>query len=57
MKKALSILVFLFIAIANSVVFAQTPGLTIKLLDALSFTISQPENLNLEYIDSGKKKG
>mgnify|MGYP001166067026 FL=1 len=56
MKKALSILVFLFIAIANSVVFAQTPGLTIKLLDALSFTISQPEDLNLEYIDSGKKK-
>ncbi len=56
MKKALSILVFLFIAVTHSAVYAQTPGLTIKLLDALSFTISQPENLNLEYSDAGKKR-
>jgi len=54
MKKALILLVFLFIAVAHSAVYAQSSGLSIKLLDALSFTISQPETLNLEYIDTGK---
>jgi len=56
-KKALILFVFLFIAVANSTVYAQSPGLTIKLLDALSFKISQPENLNLEYINNDKIKG
>lgn len=56
MKKVIVLFLFLFIAKAHSAVFAQTPGLTIKLLDALSFTISQPENLNLEYINGGKTK-
>ncbi len=56
MKKALSLSVFLFITMTHAVLNAQTLGLNIKLLDALSFTISQPESLNLEYINSGKMK-
>ncbi len=56
MKKALVFFVFLFIAMAHSVVYAQTPGLSIKLLDALSFTISQPEGFDLEYINTGRTK-
>jgi hypothetical protein len=56
MKKALVFLVFLFIAVAQSVVYAQSPGLSIKLLDALSFTISQPEGFDLEYINTGRTK-
>jgi hypothetical protein len=56
MKKALVFLLFLFITGAQSAVNAQTPGLSIKLLDALSFTISQPENFDLEYVNSGRTK-
>ena len=56
MKKVFILFVFLFIAVAHSAVYAQTPGLTIKLLDALSFKISQPEDLNLEYINNDKMK-
>lgn len=56
MKKALILLIFLFTALAHSVVYAQTPGLSIKILDALSFTISQPEGFDLEYINTGRTK-
>ncbi len=56
MKKVVYSLVFLFIGLAHSEAYAQSLGLTIKLLDALSFRISQPENINLEYINTGKTK-
>ena len=54
MKKALILFVFLFTSLADTVVYAQTLGLSIKLLDALSFTISQPESIDLEYVNTGR---
>jgi hypothetical protein len=56
MKKVLILLVFLFIASSKTEIYAQTPGLSIQLLDALSFTINQPENLDFEYVNTGKIK-
>jgi len=56
MKKVLFLIVFLFITLSNTMINAQTPGLSIQLLDALSFTINQPENLDLEYVNTGKFK-
>lgn len=48
MKKAFILLVLLFLSLAYSAVYSQTQGLNIKLLNVLSFTISQPLNLKPE---------
>jgi hypothetical protein len=56
MKKVLFLIVFLFITLSTTMINAQTPGLSIQLLDALSFSINQPENLDLEYVNTGKFK-
>ena len=54
MKKIF--VIFLFIATFNSKIYAQAPGLTIKLLDALSFTITQPDLLDFVSRKGNKKK-
>ena len=56
MKKVFVLFLFLFIAALNSKIYAQAPGLTIKLLDALSFTITQPELLDFVSRKGNKKK-
>lgn len=47
MKKANILIAILFIMNMINNVYAQTPGLSIKLLDALSFSISQPEQISV----------
>lgn len=56
MKKVFVFFIFLFISTINSNIYAQAPGLTIKLLDALSFTITQPELLDFVSRKGNKKK-
>jgi hypothetical protein len=56
MKKVYLVFLYLFIATINSNIYAQSPGLSIKLLDALSFTITQPELLNFVSKKGNKKK-
>lgn len=56
MKKANILIVILFIMYMTDNVYAQTPGLTIKLLDALSFSISQPEKIDLRSEKSNKNE-
>ncbi|MDP3467939.1 MAG: hypothetical protein Q8S11_06365 [Daejeonella sp.] len=56
MKKVFILFLFYFMVLTHSMVYAQSPGLSIKLLDALSFTISQPQDFDLEYINTGKMK-
>ena len=48
MKKVnIFFLAILFMTNMANYVYAQTPGLTIQLVDALSFSISQPEKIDL----------
>ena len=47
MKKVKIFIAILFIINMTNNVYAQTPGLTIKLLDALSFSISQPDQISV----------
>jgi len=56
MKKVFALFLFLFIGTNNLKIYAQAPGLSIKLLDALSFTITQPELLNFVSKNGNKKK-
>jgi len=56
MKRVFVLFLFLFIAGFNSKIYAQASGLTIKLLDALSFTITQPELLDFVSKKGNKKK-
>jgi len=56
MKKVFVFFLFLFMSTINSKIYAQAPGLTIKLLDALSFTITQPELLDFVSKKGNKKK-
>lgn len=56
MKRVYLVFLSLFIVTTNSKLYAQSPGLSIKLLDALSFTISQPEFLDFVSKKGNKKK-
>lgn len=56
MKKANILIAILFIINMTNKVYAQSPGLSIKLVDALSFSISQPENIDLRSEKANKNE-